>query len=79
MPAQTKAQLDAKILEATQRVRRNQLRLNQLNAQAAKKERTNRTRRLILAGAVVLAKCEEDADFKATIWGSPHETDYKAR
>ena len=67
MPAQTKAQLDAKILEATQRVRRNQLRLNQLNARAAKKERTNRTRRLILAGAVVLAKCEEDTKFKATI------------
>ncbi len=59
--------LEQKITEEAKKLEQAKARMRKLNARKAKLSRQQRTRRLILIGAVMVAKAEKEEDFKACL------------
>ena len=67
MPKQTTADIEKRIADAAEKLKQDRNRLKQLKARQTALSRKDRTRRLIVIGAVVLAKAEKEEDFKASL------------
>ena len=67
MPKQTTADIEKRIADAAEKLKQDRNRLKQLKARQTALSRKDRTRRLIVIGAVILAKAEKDEDFKASL------------
>ena len=67
MPKQTTADIEKKIADAAEKLKQDRNRLKQLKARQTAISRKDRTRKLIVIGAVVLAKAEKEEDFKACL------------
>ena len=60
--------LEEKIAEAAQKLEQDKARLQQLKSQQTAAERKADAKRKILVGAVVLKKCEVNAEIKEEVW-----------
>ena len=67
MPKQTTADIEKKIADAAEKLKQDRNRLKQLKARQTAISRKDRTRKLIVIGAVVLAKAEKEEDFNACL------------
>ena len=67
MPKQTTADIEKRIADAAEKLKQDRNRLKQLKARQTALSRKDRTRRLIVIGAVVLAKAEKEEDFNACL------------
>ena len=59
--------LEQKITEEAKKLEQAKARMRKLNARKSKLSRAERTRRLILIGAVMVAKAEKEPEFKASL------------
>lgn len=67
MPKQTTADIEKKIADAAEKLKQDRNRLKQLKARQTAISRKDRTRRLIVIGAVIAAKADQDEEFKSSL------------
>ncbi len=67
MPQQTTADIEKRIADAAEKLRQDRNRLKQLQARKTALNRKDRTRRLIVIGAVIAAKAEKEEEFRACL------------
>ena len=67
MPKQTTADIEKRIADAAEKLKQERNRLKQLKARQTARSRKDRTRKLIVIGAVVLAKAEKEEEFKTRL------------
>ena len=60
--------LEEKIADAAQKLEQDKANLQRLKAQQTEQERKADAKRKILVGAIVLKKCEDNAEIKEEVW-----------
>lgn len=67
MPKQTTADIEKRIADAAEKLRQDRNRLKQLQARKNALTRKDRTRQLIVIGAVIAAKADKEEEFRACL------------
>ena len=67
MAKQTTADIEKRIADAAEKLKQDRNRLKQLQARKTALSRKDRTRRLIVIGAVIAAKAEKEEEFRACL------------
>lgn len=67
MPKQTTADIEKRIADAAEKLKQDRNRLKQLKARQTALTRKDRTRKLIVIGAVIATKAEKEDEFRASL------------
>ncbi len=67
MPQQTTADIEKRIADAAEKLKQDRNRLKQLQARKTVLSRKDRTRKLIVIGAVIAARAEKEEEFRACL------------